>query len=406
MLKFYTAGESHGKGLLAILDGLPAGININIDYINYKLSRRQSGYGRGGRMKIERDQVDIYSGIRAGKTIGSPIGLIIYNKDWENWQEIMSTVDQVAEERVDSGNLIKIKKDGKLREVERVVTKPRPGHADLAAAQKYNSPDLRNILERASARETAARVAVGAITDCLLEYFDIDIISHVIQIGEISSPISPEVSFEDLKERILVSELNCYDKEKENKMKAYIDRVKGDGDSLGGIIELRTTPLPVGLGSHTQWDRRLDGLIAQAVMSIPAIKGVEIGSAFANSGEKGSNVHDEIFYDDKIGYFRKTNRAGGLEGGVTNGQPLLIRAAMKPIPTLYKPLNSVDIKSKKPIKAGVERSDVTAVPAAGVVAEAMLSFVLAQALLEKFGGDSIEEMMANYNSYSGLNWSE
>lgn len=402
MLRFYTAGESHGKGLLAVLDGLPAGINISSEHINYKLSRRQGGYGRGGRMRIEKDQAEIISGIRAGKTIGSPVGLIIYNRDWENWQEIMSDVERTAEAGADSGNLIRIEKDGKLREVERVVTRPRPGHADLAAAMKYNSADIRNILERASARETAARVAVGAITDCLLEYFGIEIISHVIQIGEIKTSVSPDLSFKELKERILESELNCFDGEKEKEMMAYIDRVKAEGDSLGGVIELRTTPLPVGLGTHTQWDRRLDGLIARAIMSIPAIKGVEIGPAFDNSGKKGSQVHDEIFYDEEIGFYRKTNRAGGLEGGVTNGEPIIIRAAMKPIPTLYKPLNSVDIRTRKPVKAGVERSDITAVPAAGIVAEAMLSFVLAQAILEKFGGDSIEEVMANYNSYTGL----
>jgi chorismate synthase len=314
----------------------------------------------------------------------------------------MSDVERTAEAGADSGNLIRIEKDGKLREVERVVTRPRPGHADLAAAMKYNSADIRNILERASARETAARVAVGAITDCLLEYFGIEIISHVIQIGEIKTSVSPDLSFKELKERILESELNCFDGEKEKEMMAYIDRVKAEGDSLGGVIELRTTPLPVGLGTHTQWDRRLDGLIARAIMSIPAIKGVEIGPAFDNSGKKGSQVHDEIFYDEEIGFYRKTNRAGGLEGGVTNGEPIIIRAAMKPIPTLYKPLNSVDIRTRKPVKAGVERSDITAVPAAGIVAEAMLSFVLAQAILEKFGGDSIEEVMANYNSYTGL----
>lgn len=401
MLKFKTAGESHGKGLMAIIDGLPAGIKISIKDLNEKLARRQSGYGRGGRMKIETDRVDIYSGIRGGKTIGSPVGLIIHNKDWENWQEVMSVEDKVADSREFLDNQLTIKKDGRLKKIQKIVTRPRPGHADLAASQKYNSNDIRNILERASARETAARVAVGGITDKLLDYFNIDIISHVLQIGEISLSAEDDIEFYDLKEQVLNSPLHCFDKVKEKEMMEYIDKTKARGDSLGGIIEIRTTLLPIGLGSHTQWDRKLDGKIAQALMSIPAIKGIEIGSAFSNSKLPGSEVHDEIFYADDIGYYRKTNRAGGLEGGITNGQALKVRVAMKPIPTLYKPLQSVDIHSKKPFKASVERSDVTAVPAAGVVAEAMLSFVLAQALIEKFAGDSIEEMLTNYKSYLG-----
>ena len=403
MLNFKTAGESHGKGLMAIIDGLPAGIEIDIEYINNKLARRQGGYGRGGRMKIETDKVEIFSGVRKAKTIGSPVSLSIYNKDWENWQEVMSAdldSEEVGEETAANNELI-IKKDGKLKKIKKVVTRPRPGHADLAASLKYNTKDIRNILERASARETAARVAVGGITDNLLNYFKIDIISHVLQLGKISSPVG-NLAFGELKEAVEDSPLHCYNKEKEKEMIKYIDNVKGKGDTLGGIIEIRTSPLPVGLGSHTQWDRKLDGLIAQALMSIPAIKGVEIGPAFANTTTPGSEVHDEIFYSKERGYYRKTNRAGGLEGGVTNGQPLVVRIAMKPIPTLYQPLQSVDIQTKEAFSASVERSDVTAVPAAGVVAEAMLSFVLAQAVLEKFGGDSIDEIMNNYNNYLAL----
>ncbi|MDI3546757.1 MAG: chorismate synthase [Halanaerobiales bacterium] len=394
MLEFKTAGESHGKGLMVIIDGMPAGVEIDIDLINNKLARRQGGYGRGGRMKIERDKVDIFSGIRHGKTIGSPVGLLIYNRDWENWQKVMAPVADKDSELEE----ITLKKDGRLKKIKAEVTKPRPGHADLAGAFKYNTDDIRNILERASARETAARTAAGGLTDNLLKYFQIEIISHVVQIGEVKSDL-PEVSFSQLKARVSDSPLHCYDPEKEKEMIAYIDKIKREGDSLGGVIEIRTTSLPVGLGSHTQWHRRLDGRLAQALLSIPAIKGVEIGPAFSNAGKTGSQVHDEIYYSEEKGFYRKTNRAGGLEGGITNGEPLVIRLAMKPIPTLYKPLQSVDIQTKEPFKASVERSDVTAVPAAGVVAEAMVSFILAQALLEKFGGDHIEEILDNYRSY-------
>jgi len=397
MLNFKTAGESHGKGLMAIVDGLPAGIEVSIDYINNKLARRQGGYGRGGRMKIETDTVNVYSGIRLGKTMGSPVGLLINNKDWENWQEVMA-VEKSKLTSATEDNEITIKKDGRLKKIKKVVTRPRPGHADLAGTQKYNTDDIRNILERASARETAARTAVGGLTDNFLRYFDIDIISHVIQLGKIAAPVK-DVNFMELWDAVIDSPLHCFDKEKEEEMIEYIDEIKEKGDTLGGIIEIRTTPLPVGLGSHTQWDRKLDGILTSALMSIPAVKGVEIGPAFNNSTIPGSEVHDEIFYDDSIGYYRTTNSAGGIEGGVSNGQALIIRIAMKPIPTLYKPLQSVDIKSKEKFEASVERSDVTAVPACGVVGEAMVSFVIAQALLEKFGGDSIEETISNYKSY-------
>lgn len=396
MLSFKTAGESHGKGLVAIIDGFPAGVEVDIKHINDKLARRQGGYGRGGRMKIEKDQVEIFSGVRAGSSMGSPIALLIHNKDWVNWQDVMAVE---AKESGGQAGEVNILADERLEKIEKRVTRPRPGHADLAAALKYNTGDIRNILERASARETAARVAVGGVTDCLLRYFAIDIISHVIQLGSISVPLGGNIAFEEIKARVSASPLHCYDKEKEQEMMAYIDKIRKAGDTLGGIVEIRTSPLPVGLGSHTQWDRKLDGKIAQAMMSIPAVKGVEIGPAFENSTRPGSEVHDEIFYAQDRGYYRKTNRAGGLEGGISNGQPLIIRIAMKPIPTLYKPLQSVDIRTKEAFQASIERSDVTALPAAGVVAEAMLSFVLAQALIEKFGGDSIEEMLANYRAY-------
>lgn len=393
MLEFSTAGESHGKGLLVIIDGLPAGIEIDLGLVNSKLARRQGGYGRGGRMKIERDQVEVLSGIRSGQTLGSPVGLLIHNRDWQNWQGVMAPFAQGL-----AAETIEIKQDGRIKQVQPRVSRPRPGHADLAGAIKYNTHDIRNILERASARETAARTAVGGITDQLLRYFQVEIISHLVQLGEVTAPTEP-VSFQQLKERVTESPLNCYDQVKEEEMVALIDRVRTDGDSLGGVIELVTTPLPVGLGSYSQWDRRLDGRLAAALLSIPAIKGVEIGPAFANAGKKGSEVHDQIYYKQEQGYYRLTNRAGGIEGGISNGEPLLIRVAMKPIPTLYRPLNSVDIGNKEPVAAGVERSDITAVPAAGVVAEAMVSFILADSLLEKFGGDHLEEILDNYRRY-------
>lgn len=394
MLTFKTAGESHGKGVMAIVDGLPAGVKVDFARINEKLARRQQGYGRGGRMKIETDRVEVFSGLRHGKTIGSPVGLLIHNKDWENWQGVMS----VDKDTNPTEKEVVIKKDGRIRKIDKEVTRPRPGHADLAGALKYQQDDIRNILERASARETAARTAVGGLLDNFLHYFDIEIISHVIQLGEIES-CSPEVGLAELKAGIRDSELACYDQDKEREMKEYIDRIKEKGDSLGGVVELRTSPLPVGLGSHVQWDRRLDGELAQAILSIPAVKGVEIGPAFENSSRTGHDVHDEIFYQPDKGYYRKTNRAGGLEGGITNGEPLIIRMAMKPIPTLYRPLRSVDIKTKEPFTASIERSDVTALPAAGVVGEAMLAFILARAMLVKFGGDSIRETINNYRGY-------
>ena len=398
MLEFRTAGESHGKAIMAILEGLPAGIKINKKLIDDKLRRRQGGYGRGGRMKIESDKVKIISGIRKSKTIGSPIGLLIYNKDWENWQETMSPFS--VDEKIT--NKIKIESDTQIKNVAEKVTKPRPGHADLAGAIKYNLSDIRNILERASARETAARTAVGGLLDNFLKYFNIDIISHVVQIGGIKCN-ECEIPFSDLKERVFNSPLHCANKNIEKKMMKYIDKIKEKGDTLGGVMELRTTNLPTGLGSHTQWNRKLDYKIAGALMSIPAIKGVEIGNAFKNVVIPGSRVHDEIYYDEEKGFYHKTNRAGGLEGGITNGEPIIVRIAMKPIPTLYKPLNSVDINTGKSFKASIERSDVTAVPAAGVVGEAMLAYIISEAILNKFGGDNIEEVLVNYKQFKKNN---
>jgi chorismate synthase len=360
--------------------------------IDRELRRRQGGYGRGGRMKIESDHAEILSGVRWGKTIGSPIGILIENKDWKNWQEGMS-VDPAYE--------------GSLKP----VTRPRPGHADLAGVLKYNHSDIRNILERSSARETAMRVALGAIAKEMLSEFNVRIGSYVIQIGKVqSSEFNVQTSEKDLFqtfEKAEKSPVRCPDEDASKRMVRLIDKAIKEGNSLGGIFEVFVTGLPVGLGSHVQWDRKLDGRIAQAVMSIQAMKGVEIGLGFEMAKKLGSEVMDEIFYrSQKIkkeciqsGFYRKTNYAGGIEGGISNGMPLIVRAAMKPIPTLRKPLMSVDIHTKKPFSAAYERSDVCAVPAAAVVAEAMTALVVADAFLEKFGGDSREEILRNYNSY-------
>ncbi|MFW5999664.1 MAG: chorismate synthase [Halanaerobiaceae bacterium] len=394
MLEFTTAGESHGKALLVIVEGLPAGIEIDFAHLNGKLARRQGGYGRGGRMDIEKDRIEIISGIRAGETTGSPVGMKINNRDWKNWKQVMSPFREEIVEEAE----VEINRDKRVKKVERRVTRPRPGHADLAGVYKYGLGDIRSILERASARETAARTAAGGLLDSFLRYFDIEVISHVSELGGIEANLS-EPGFQELKERVLESPLNCFDRESEERMKALIDEVREEGDSLGGVAEIVTTPLPVGLGSHTDWRQRLDGKLARALMSIPAIKGVEIGPAFANASRRGSEVHDEIYFSSETGFYHETNRAGGVEGGMTNGEPLRIRIAMKPIPTLYQPLSSVDIESGEPFKASVERSDVTAVPAAGVVGEAMVSFVLARSLREKFGGDNIRDVVASYNNY-------
>ncbi|KKM09641.1 chorismate synthase [Clostridiales bacterium PH28_bin88] len=384
MLRFLTAGESHGPVLTTIIDGLPAGVPITEEYISRQLVRRQAGYGRGKRMQIENDRARITSGVRGGLTLGSPVTVEISNRDWRNWQEIMASG---REAQVD----------------QRKVTRPRPGHADLAGGIKYRHEDLRNILERASARETAARVAAGALSRALLEAVDINIVSHVIQIGKAKLDRIP--SLEEIINNAQASELLCVDAEVEAKMVREIDLAKEAGDTLGGVIEILAWGVPVGLGSHVQWDRRVDGELAQAVMSIPAVKGVEIGMGFATAASHGSQAHDEIFYDPGKGYFRQTNRAGGTEGGITNGETVVIRAAMKPIPTLMQPLRSVDIKTKLPSVASVERSDVCAVPAAAVVAEAMVAFVLARSLLATLPADHLE-VLREYVKRHRTSWKE
>ncbi len=378
--RFTTAGESHGKALIAVIEGLPAGLEIDVAKINRELWRRQQGYGRGGRMKIESDKAEILSGVRHGKTLGSPVALMIKNRDFVHWTEIMSA------EKVET-----------QPKNPRIVTRPRPGHADLAGGQKFGARDLRDVLERASARETAARVACGAFAKQLLENFGVEVKSHVIKLG--SFPEKPlEKTFADIAAIDENSQLNCADAEAEKQMIALIDQAKADGDTLGGIFEVIARNVPIGLGSHTSWNEKLDGRIAQAIMSIQAVKAVEIGEGVENAGRFGSQVHDEITFDNS--HFKRTsNRAGGLEGGITNGEELRVRGYLKPIATLKKPLRSVDIETKKEDLAAFERSDVTAVPAAGVIGEAMLAMVLANSMREKFGGDSMAEMRRNFESY-------
>ena len=378
--RFTTAGESHGKALVAIIEGLPAGLPIDVGAINHELWRRQQGYGRGGRMKIETDTVEIVSGVRHGKTLGSPIALTIENRDFVHWQDVMSSEALETEPKN-----------------PRTVTRPRPGHADLAGGQKYQTRDLRDILERASARETAARVACGAFAKQLLAAFGVEVKSHVIKLGHVQI-VPLHQTWEAISAIPVDSPLNCADVDIQDQMIKLIDKAKTDGDTLGGIFEVVARGLPVGLGSHTSWKDKLDGRIARAIMSIHAIKAVEIGEGVANAGRPGSKVHDEIFHDDG-GFTRPTNRAGGLEGGITNGEELRVRGYMKPISTLRKPLHSVDIDTKSEDLAAFERSDITAVPAAGVIGEAMLAIVLANSMREKFGGDSIDEMRRNHDSY-------
>lgn len=383
MLNFLTAGESHGKALIGIIEGIPANLSLSSNDIDPELKRRQSGYGRGGRMKIESDHAVILSGVRWGKTIGSSITLLIENRDFNNWAEGMS---------VDASHAGSIPP----------VTRPRPGHADLAGAIKYNQRDIRNILERSSARETAMRVALGAVAKRFLSEFNIRIGSFVIQIGKEKVDIrTHDLSGDELLDifnKAEASQVRCPDKDATFKMVNIIDETVKRGDSLGGVFVVFAVGLPVGLGSHIQWSRRLDGRLAQAIMSIQAIKGVEVGS-FEMSGSFGSEVMDEIFYRSGSSFYRKTNYAGGIEGGMTNGMPLIIKAAMKPIPTLRRPLRSVDIITKEQIEAAYERSDVCAVPAASVIGEAMVALIIADAFLEKFGGDSLEEVKSNHKAY-------
>jgi chorismate synthase len=378
--RFTTAGESHGQALVAIVEGLPYGMPVDTGKINHELWRRQQGYGRGGRQKIEKDEVKILSGVRHGKTLGSPVALLIENKDWQNWTEIMS-VEAISEEPKNP----------------RTVKRPRPGHADLAGGMKFGASDLRDVLERASARETAARTAGGALAKQLLENFGVEIRSHVVQLGGV-----PEMPLQKNWEEICAvtddAPLRCAEAQVEAQMMAAIDAAKKDGDTLGGVFEVVAKGLPAGLGSYTSWSEKLDGRISQAIVSIPAVKAVEIGSGVRNVTVPGSQVHDEIAYQDGS-YARLTNNAGGLEGGVTNGEELRVRGYMKPISTLRKALRSVDIDTKEESLAAFERSDITAVPAAGVIGEAMLAIVLANAMREKFGGDSLPEMLANFENY-------
>jgi chorismate synthase len=384
MFRFETAGESHGECLVATLTGLPAGIPISLDSINRELWRRQQGFGRGGRMKIETDTVEVVAGVRHSATIGSPIAMIIRNRDWANWTEILPV------EKIEAA-------EGKSKP----VTRPRPGHADLAGGIKYNFHDARYILERASARETTARVAVGAIAKAFLGEFGIQVLSHVIAVG--TEKLGRSAQWEELvalsqKEEVL---LGCVDPEAEQRMKAVVDHAYRTGDTVGGVFEVVAHNVPVGLGSHITWDSRLDGRLAQAIVSMQAVKGVEIGYAEEGSAAFGSQVQDTIHYNREERHFhRGANRAGGLEGGMTNGQDVLVRGFLKPISTLRKPLESVELTTREPALAAYERSDVAVVPAAGVIGEAMVSIVLAQAFLEKFGGDSMLETRRNFDGYS------
>ncbi|NOZ04095.1 MAG: chorismate synthase [FCB group bacterium] len=377
-LKFLTAGESHGKGLLGILEGIPAGLAISEREIAEQLVRRQQGYGRGGRMKIEEDRAEIYCGVRHGKTLGTPVGLIIPNKDWENWKNKMSAEPPAGEIAA--------------------VTLPRPGHADLAGVQKFDFTDIRNVLERASARETAMRVALATVCRKLLKEVGIEVGSRVTQILTVkdNTPLPRDISPEELNRRADESPVRCLDKNAEKAMMAAIDQAQQAGDSVGGIFEVVAAGLPYGLGTHVHWDKKLQARIAEAMMSINAFKGIEIGSGFAQAGALGSEVHDEIFFKDGT-YQRPTNNAGGIEGGMSNAQPIVVRIAMKPIPTLIKPLHSVDIETKTPKMAHKERTDSCAVPAASVIAESMLCLVLADAVLEKFGGDTVEQLKGHMN---------
>ena len=380
MLRFLTAGESHGPCLTAILEGCPAGFAIDIDAVNLDMRRRMMGYGRGGRMKIEQDTAELRSGVRFGETLGSPITLVVENRDWKNWMRKMSSRPED-------------------RDAQIAVTRPRPGHADLAGVLKYDHDDVRNVLERASARETAARVAVGGIAKCLLRPFGVAVRGWVAEIGDVVADhagLDPETIYAAAE----ASEVRVADARAEQRIIAAIDECKKRGDTLGGIVEVVTTGLPPGLGSHVHWDRKLDGRLAHALMSIQAVKGVEIGLGFETARRPGSAVHDEIYFDEgKREFVRRTNMAGGTEGGMTSGAPLVVRVAFKPLATLMKPLHSVDIETKAEAKGAIERSDVCAIPAAAVIAEAVVAFVIADAFLEKFGGDSLKEITRNYEGY-------
>jgi chorismate synthase len=376
-VRFTTAGESHGRGLVGVLEGMPAGLPLSAATVNAELKRRMAGYGRGARMKIEADEIEWLAGVRAGETIGSPIAMLVWNRDWTHWQDVMAPeAETPGEER------------------RRRVTRPRPGHADLTGALKFDRADARDILERASARETAARVACGAVCRALLAHLGVEIGSHVVELGGVvATPRTPLPA--PLNPAADQSPVRCIDRDAEREMIARIDAAKAAGDTLGGVVEVVALGLPVGLGSHASWDTKLDGRLAQAIMSIPAVKAVGLGLGFEAARRKGSEVHDEIL----PGFVRATNRAGGTEGGMSTGEPLVLRAAMKPISTLMSPLATVDLASGAVAQAQSERSDVTAVPAMGVIAEAMTALVLAQAVMEKFGGDSLGELKRNVDGY-------
>ncbi|MBA0949370.1 chorismate synthase [Enterococcus gallinarum] len=381
-MRYITAGESHGPELTAIIEGLPAGLPLTAADINHELARRQTGYGRGGRMLIEKDQVRITSGIRHGKTLGSPVTLVVENKDWKNWTKVMA-IEEVPE------------KDRKLRRVAR----PRPGHADLVGGMKYRHQDLRNVLERSSARETTMRVAIGAIAKKILKELGIEVAGHVTMLGGIKAAIPDGLTVQEIAERSEASEVRVLDPSVEEEIKQLIDQTKRNGDTIGGVVEVLIGGVPAGLGSYVQWDKKLDAKIAQAVVSINAFKGAEFGVGFEAGVLPGSQVMDEILWDQQKGYTRRSNNLGGFEGGMTNGEPIVVRGVMKPIPTLYKPLQSVDIDSKEPYKASVERSDSTAVPAASVVCENVVATVVANEILEKFPSDSFEELQTAVQEY-------
>ncbi|MFC5531754.1 chorismate synthase [Cohnella yongneupensis] len=380
-LRYLTAGETHGPQLTAIIEGLPSNLELDFEALNFQLQRRQKGHGRGRRMQIETDTAQIVGGVRHGRTTGAPVALVVENKDWKHWTSVMNV------EPIEGGD-----------EAKRRVHRPRPGHADLNGGLKYNLKDLRNVLERSSARETAARVACGAIARQLLAHFGIKVAGHVVSIGDVVAA-TPNLPIDELIEQTEASPVRVVDKDAEQKMMDLIDKMKADGDTIGGIVECIVEGLPVGLGSHVQWDRKLDGRIAQAVVSINAFKGVEVGIGFEAGRIPGSQVHDPIMHSAEQGFYRASNNAGGFEGGMTTGEPIVVRGVMKPIPTLYKPLASVDIDTKEPFTAQVERSDACAVPAASVVMEHVVAWEVAKAFMEKFGGDSMEEIAANLSNY-------
>ncbi|WP_024419137.1 chorismate synthase [Streptococcus suis] len=381
-MRYLTAGESHGPRLTAIIEGVPAGLPLTAEDINEDLKRRQGGYGRGSRMQIETDRVEITAGVRHGKTTGAPITLNVTNKDHQKWLDIMAVED--IEEKLKS---------------KRRIKHPRPGHADLVGGMKYRFDDLRNSLERSSARETTMRVAIGAVAKRILAELDIEIANHVVVFGGKEIDVPDGLSVAEIKERAAQSEVSIVNQEREEEIKAYIDQIKRDGDTIGGVIETVVGGVPAGLGSYVQWDKKLDAKLAQAVVSINAFKGVEFGVGFQAGYLKGSQVMDEILWSQEKGYTRRTNNLGGFEGGMTNGEPLIIRGVMKPIPTLYKPLKSVDIDTHEPYKATVERSDPTALPAAGVVMESVVATTLATEILEKFSSDNMEELKAAVASH-------